>query len=141
MKKLLFAFLMWLPTVALAQFPTETATTTQASAFDEARQIAQVVKARASEIRGEMAVGSVSIERILAHADQVKRQGDRLDALKTIPGLNQWARDQLDDQTINLPAEFTAMRNAMDAYVAEVVSSAPTGAGGCRLLPLRLEHS
>jgi len=74
----------------------------------------------------------------------VNQTGDAIEAIMTrmrdavilwdgasgLPGMVQWARDQEDDQSYDVVAEFLAMRTAAVAVSQWVKDNFPTGAGG-----------
>ena len=52
------------------------------------------------------------------------------DEASSLPGMVQWARDQEDDQSYDVVAEFLAMRTAAVAVSQWVFDNFPKGAGG-----------
>ena len=52
------------------------------------------------------------------------------DTLAATPGLAQYAKDQLSDQTYDIVAEFTAMRNAMNSALTNLIGLFPKDGNG-----------
>ena len=65
---------------------------------------------------------------VLATFQDLRRRRDALLTISTIPGMAQYARDQEDDQSYDVVAEFAAMVALIDAVLANIIATFPTDA-------------
>ena len=81
--------------------------------------------------RDQMAAGNVSGNLISDNLLQnYKSAIEQWEAAAALPGIGQFAKDQFDDQALNIGAEFTAMVNAAKAARDWIVTNFPKDAGG-----------
>ena len=83
-----------------------------ADGFSLANQTASRLKQQVQTLRTLSASSPVSRGAILQMMRLLQEGIDRWQTIGALPGIVQYARDQLDDQNIDVVAEFTAMRNA-----------------------------
>lgn len=76
-----------------------------------------------------MAAGSVNSSTILGIYVRLKRDDDTLAATAATPGIVQYAKDQKNDQDLDVAAEFTAMRAAIASAISWVGSNFPAAGG------------
>lgn len=88
--------------------------------------LARQVRTMTSRLRDQSAAGSVIVVDIAEYMDELMRMTGELSALKTTPGLAQYAKDQFSDQTYDIAAEFLAMQNAMVATVDWIAANLPS---------------
>lgn len=81
-----------------------------ALALSDARSIAVRVKDVTQTIRDIAASGPVVRERLINHMRALSQAVAQWDQIAAVPGIAQYARDQFDDQTLDIAAEFAAMR-------------------------------
>lgn len=126
--KSLILVLFMLPCVAWGAFPTEAANPSQAEGFRQATSIADTIKKRAESLKQNLQAGDYRIINIVNVARSMDDLSDRLDALKTIPGIAAYAQDQISDPSLDLAAEFNAMQAAVNAFIEAVKTSLPRDA-------------
>lgn len=97
--------------------------------YDEAKSLARQLKNYASS-RATLFGSGGNSDQIFATLDALKQFRDRLDAIRSTPGIAQYARDQEDDQTYDVVAEFVAMVAAVDAAIAQIVTTFPADGSG-----------
>ena len=66
---------------------------------------------------------------VISYMSNLTRQIDVINSLRTTPGLQQYARDQWDDQTLDVPTEFTAVLSAMTQLRDWIFANFPKGGG------------
>ncbi len=114
-------------------FPATTLTSQQA--WDRIRRQALDIRDIVQALRNDSAAGNTERRRYVFTQRRLQIAIDEWDALSTTPGLQAYARDQLDDQTLNLATEFTQMRAAAIALRDWIFANVPTHAGtGAQLL-------
>ena len=99
-------------------------------AYATAQQESIRLKSFATSHSASMAAGNVSANQVQQVMLQMKSSIELWDSTSGIPGMQQYARDQEDDQAYDVVAEFLAMRNAAVAVRDEVINVFPTSAGG-----------
>lgn len=129
MKWIVIAAVLWMPMVSYAAFPVQTPDEVLQATFNRASSIASNVKERAARARDELAGGDVDANRIISFAREMAGARQELNQLSSVSGLEQYVRDQMNDQTIDLTAEFLALEGAMEAFVEGVKSSIPVDGG------------
>ena len=67
---------------------------------------------------------------VLATFHDLRRWNDELNAIKAIAGIAQYAKDQEDDQTYNVVAEFNALQAAVVAVMDNIQSTFPVDVDG-----------
>lgn len=79
-----------------------------------------------AQMAAEPVTASLILDDILA---ELKSSRVTLVDSRDTSGILAYARDQFDDVTIDLPAEFTALIVALDTVITWVVDNFPTGTG------------
>lgn len=117
-------------------FPTYSGTKSmdQALAWSEARGHATAIKSSATALKQRTAAGQVSAYEILDFAKNVGSWKARLLSAATVPGIAQYVKNQLDDQTIDIVADFNAMLSALDACLSYLINSIPQDASNYLLV-------
>lgn len=82
--------------------------------YKNARLLAVNIKNRSIAARTKMAAGNTSFETIWDLRKQLFQAHTTLGTFAVIPGIVQYARDQEDDPTYDIAAEFIALRAAID---------------------------
>jgi len=98
-------------------------------AYDDAKRIAVQVQSFASN-RATSWAGGADASQILSAADNLKSFRDRLNDVKSTPGIAAYARDQEDDQAYDVAAEFSALLAAVDAAITQIVNDMPKDGSG-----------
>lgn len=91
---------------------------------------AAALKLYAQQVRAECAVGNVPSSRILDVYVNFKQERAALASAAATPGLTQFARDQKQNQTLDVVAEFNAMIAAIDGVTGWLETNFPKDAGG-----------
>ncbi len=99
-------------------------------AYQRAQTEAIRVKAFATQARNALLAGTVSANAIIQIMSNLKSTVEVWDSVSSVPGIAQYARDQEDDQTYDVVAEFTAMRAEAVASRDWIITNFPTSAGG-----------
>ena len=111
-------------------YPTSRLRSVLARAFTNADSTAIRLRTLAAAWEGEMATGPVDASLILDDLlAEMKSSRAVLIASKNTSGLLTYARDQFDDDTIDLPTEFTTLIAAIDGVIDWVVTNFPTDTG------------
>lgn len=105
-----------------------------ANGLTEARNIAVQVKSRAQGDSAAMAAGDISGEVVRDLGVAMSLWLSRLNEIRAIPGIGQYAKDQYDDQTYDIALEFTAMTAALQSVVTWVQTNMPADGSGYLLL-------
>ena len=92
--------------------------------YDQAKKVATQVK-RFSQNRSSDLVAGGDSDQILGTADTMLIFKGQLTALTTIPGIGDYAKEQENDPTYDVAAEFTAMLALIDDVIATVTSGFP----------------
>ena len=111
-------------------FPSSSGRPALADILQEIQQIAQNIKARAQSTRDRSAAKSILALEILELQAGLKKRLDRLNALKTAPGLVAYAKEQLDDLGFDIAAEFTAMLAEVQLTLDQIRADLPVSADG-----------
>lgn len=110
-------------------FPASGGTLEQlADGLAESRRLARNIKNRSQSLHDQSAVGDISARGIAIYADEMKQIDDRLNVLRQIPGMQQYARDQYNNQSLDIATEFTTMRNTLQTTITWIVTNLPQGA-------------
>ena len=107
-----------------------TQTDTRDKAFTRIQDTAGMVKSQSETMRQRLAGGAVSINYIIEIYEGVTRHGRLLNRLKSLPGLQEHARDQLNDPIIDYVGELNSVIQAMAGVQGEVVALLPVNANG-----------
>ena len=95
-----------------------------------ARSIALTTKQEAENLKANSLLGPVARDELIRLMRLCDNAVVRWTAVAALPGIGQYAKDQLDDQTIDLAAEFLAMRTQAAALRDWIFNNFPkTGAG------------
>ncbi len=100
-----------------------------AKAYAGAQNESIQVKAFAETHSAALAAGNVSANLVQQVMGRMRDAIDRWDSAAGLPGMQQYARDQEDDQTYDVVAEFLAMRGAAANCRDWVVNNFPTSGG------------
>jgi hypothetical protein len=98
-------------------------------AFEQAKNLARGVKLTAQGSIAQFA-GTTNRDQVLALAMNLREWRIALAAASAVPGVSQYAKDQYADQAYNVATEFTAMLNAIDAVISEIVTAFPVDNSG-----------
>jgi len=96
-----------------------------ARAFTSAQTEAVALKAQVTTDRDAMAAGNVSADLVLALFDRLVEAKAVFDAVAATSGIVQYAKDQFDNPTLDIVAEFTAMSAAVDAAGTAIFNDFP----------------
>ena len=88
------------------------------------------VKLLGTQVRTESLAGAIPSTRILNLFINLQQERIALVAAAATPGIVQFARDQKNNQTLDVVVEFTAMLVALDAVIAWISTNFPKDAGG-----------
>ena len=94
--------------------------------FQRSRILAVQVKTKTQRHHDDSAAGDVNRIDLIHLVRVLSNAIDEWAEISALPGIGQYARDQLDDQTINIGAEFTAMRNEAISLRDWIVANFPT---------------
>ena len=101
-----------------------------ADSLGEIQQIATNIKSRAQSTRDRATVQNVLALELLELQAGLKKRLDRLNVLKTEPGLAAYAQEQLDDVGFDIAAEFTTMLTEVQLTLDQLRTDLPTSAAG-----------
>jgi len=114
-------------------FPASTLTTQDA--WDEMRKLAIRAKSAAGVLSVDSLAGDTNRDRYVRLQRILDQIIDRWLILQAVPGLEAYARDQINDPVLNLQAEYIAMRDAGIALRSWIFSNIPIDSGsGAALL-------
>lgn len=102
--------------------------------LEEVDRLATQIKSFAQRQRDVMAAGNVLSERIFDVHIRMKKADESFAAAASVPGIVQYARDQKDDQSLDVTAEFAAMRSAVQSVVSIIETTFPRDASDTYLL-------
>ena len=97
--------------------------------YDQAKKIATSLK-RFSANRSADLVGGGDSDNVLGTVDTMILYKTQLNAVATIPGIGDYAKEQENDPTYDVAAEFIALLALVDAVITEVVSTFPVDGSG-----------
>ena len=98
--------------------------------YDNVRSRMYRLRARCVAQSALMAVDGYDADRLLALLDDLADGQQLLSETSGIQGIAQYAKDQENDQSYDVVAEFVALTNAVDAAVAGIISAIPTSNPG-----------
>ena len=101
-----------------------------AKAYSKAQNESIRVKAFATQARNALIAGNISANAVIQIMSNLKSTIEVWDSVSSLSGIAAYARDQEDDQTYNVVAEFLAMRNGAVAVRDWVITNFPKSAGG-----------
>lgn len=97
--------------------------------YDDARLKADALKKYAGDLKALSLAGPVSANQVIDFYLNLIAADTTFAAVAAIPGMVAYARDQEDDPTYDVAAEFTAMRSQVQACRDWIIANFPTGAG------------
>lgn len=100
-----------------------------AKAYNKAQSESIRVKAFAAQARSALIAGSVSANAVIQIMTNLKSSIEVWDTVSGLPGIGQYAKDQEDDQTYDVVAEFNAMRTEAVAARDWVITNFPASGG------------
>ncbi len=111
-------------------FPSSSGRPALADILQEIQQIAHNIKVRAQSTRDRSAAQNILALEILELQAGFKKRLDRLNALKTAPGLAAYAQGQFDDLGFDIAVEFTAMLTEVQLVLDQIRADLPVSADG-----------
>lgn len=104
-------------------------------ALDGISSAAVRIKSLTQRLRDDSAAGATARNRYVALQRNLQIAIDTWDANASVPGLLAYARDQYDDGTLDLSAEYNAMKAAAQSLQTWIFNNLPTDSGtGAALL-------
>lgn len=95
---------------------------------------AVALKTELTRARGLITSGAQIRRGVHSWARRIQRALDVWDEAAALTGIVQYVRDEKNNQSLDVAAEFIAMRNAAAAIQAEIISIVPTDSGTGALL-------
>lgn len=95
-----------------------------------AQDTARTLKQRATDLKAASLAGPVSGNAIVEFYLALVAAKAVFNATAAVPGIAQYARDQFDNQALDVIAEFTAMTNQTTACGTWISNNFPKGAQG-----------
>lgn len=105
-------------------FPTQDTKTPLWLLFQQAQHAAAGVK-RLADSSNTQLQSPTRAGVVLEIAEQLRGYRATMTAASSAEGMAEWVAANFSTNGLDLPAEFTAMRNAMDAVIANVVTTFP----------------
>lgn len=96
-----------------------------ADTWQASRNTASTVKQRSQTVRNASAAGPISAKDIIDLATILADADAFFATAAAVPGIQAYVRNQIDDQTFDLAANFTAMRNEIQATVTWIKNNFP----------------
>lgn len=96
----------------------------------DAIEIAADLKQAMQDTHDRLAAQTVEAGLLVNIVTRVRNGVEHWDAIAALPGMTQFARDQLNDQTLDIGIEFTTMRNAAAAVITWIFDNFPTSSPG-----------
>ncbi len=97
--------------------------------YDQAKKIATQLKSFSTNRSADL-VGGGDSDQVLGTVDTMKLFKSQLNDVATIPGIGDYAKEQENDPTYDVAAEFIALLALIDAVITEVVSTFPVDGSG-----------
>ena len=98
-------------------------------ALDQVDRLILDTKTQSLQAKAAFEGGSVSASKLIDLAIQFSRAIDSLDLLAATPGLVQFARDQKNDQGLDILVEYNAVKTGMQSVVDWLLANFPTNGG------------
>jgi len=98
-------------------------------AYQKAQNESIRVKQFATQARNALIAGNVSANAVIQIMSNLKSSIEVWDTVSALSGIAQFARDQEDDQTYNVVAEFSSMRTEAVAARDWVINNFPESGG------------
>lgn len=92
--------------------------------YDQAKKVATQVKRFSQNRSADLAAGGNS-DQLLGTVDTMLIYKEQFATLTTIPGIGDYAKEQEDDPTYDVAAEFTAMLALIDSVISTVTAGFP----------------
>lgn len=105
-----------------------------ARAYLSAINQAAGVKTQAQELKNDSVAGSISAKRVVDFATYLADAEDLFDQVSAVPGIGQYARDQINDQTLDVATEFEDMINEIVATRDWITTNFPQDGSGYLLM-------
>lgn len=108
-------------------FPSSTGTKKDSlsEGWRAARNLAANVKNRAQAVRAFSQDGVLTGFHIIEFSSLLAGAKDSWNEIKAIPGMGQYAKDQVGDAALDIVAEFNAMLAAVDSVLSWIVANVP----------------
>lgn len=97
-------------------------------AWEGVRNAAGAIKSAAQAVRTRSAAGPIEAREVVTLADQLANANDRLARYTVVPGLLAYVREQINDPTIDIVAEYNAMLAQINAVRTWVINNFPKDA-------------
>ena len=97
--------------------------------LDDIDRRAAAIKSYCTQVRAAMAVGDVSASVPIDLYIRLRADRAALAAAAAVPGIVQYARDQKNNQGLDVVAEFSAMTAAIDAVTTQITTVFPVSGG------------
>lgn len=104
------------------------------AALQEVGQVANRTRVRTVRLRDLAAAGPVDRRALLDFMSEMTGAINSWASANSLSGIVQYARDQFDDPTLDVVAEFSAMRNAATTLRDWIFNNFPKDAGGAWLI-------
>jgi len=101
---------------------------TKAEAWDDIRHAANRIKGVTQNLRNASAAGATGRTSYVSLQKRLDDTVERWNVLAATPQLQAYARDQIEDPTLDLAAEYVAMRDAATALRDWIFANIPTDA-------------
>lgn len=113
-------------------FPSSSGTRAETleSAWGGARATATKVKQMAQQMRAASLAGPVQAQQLLDFLVQLATMRERFTVYAAVPGIGAYAQAQMNDNTLNVAAEFNGMTTAMDNVRNWMIAAFPKNANG-----------
>ncbi len=110
-------------------FPSGKNKLTLQKAFDLSRSLSRTVKQAAVDIRAKSLINILTRKQVMEFPTTLTDAIDDWNAARALPGIGQYARDQIDDQAIVLGTEFNAMITTATGTRDWIVTNFPSNSG------------
>jgi hypothetical protein len=97
--------------------------------YETAKRLAISIKSYCSSKASQFA-NDTTADVIISVFQDLTRWREQLHSIRQIPGIVQYARDQEDDPSYNVAAEFNNMLTAIDSVIANVNATYPRDGSG-----------
>lgn len=94
--------------------------------LEQLDRLAVQTKSLAEASKASMEAGNVTSSQILRLHLEMLSADSQMAAIAAVPGIVQYAKDQKNDQALDVIAEFQAMRAAVQGVAAAIVTAFPT---------------
>lgn len=128
LRGLILTVMMGFAACAHAAFPANQ--DQQARGLSNAQATAKNLKTHATNLRAQMAAGNIEADQIVDLYRYLIQTKDRLNAVAAIPGIAQYAKDQFNNQSLDIVAEFNAMVTEIQDTIDLIVSIFPKDGNG-----------